>query len=489
MKLSIAIGVILIAGACGDNIKIGPTELEALVDSYEEGGISRQDYLVALSDFEDDGSIGQTLSGRLGHTVLLHARAEPYLVAPDFEVARGAILVIEQGARLQIATDAEIEISGRIYAVAPPNNPIYISAKAGEYYTDLFLRSGPNQLVSVDFSRAARTVHVTHPGSTHTLIENGRFNSWRDLAIAQNNSSGLHVLNSSFGYETPTEEVSGESIRTRNSGRIVIEGSSFSYRTGYRDVLDLQDCLKEPEEWPVVIGNLFDGGEDDGVDLDNCSAIVIGNHIRNFRPIDLTRQDAGVNGGGVTGDGEGSTPFIANNIIEGCFHAVGFKNGAQPAIVNNTIINSNIGITLYQSKEGNPMPAGLAYNNVLAGNVGWLDGANNDVVLNGKWWRGYNQVDEVQATIDARYNIFATLPMVYPGEGNSNDDPQLDSTSNLPHLLPGSAAIDSGLGEFDLPNFEIQQALDYLQVDFENHPRIRDGSKLVLPDRGALEVQ
>lgn len=474
--------------ACGDPAEPQLTDLESVVQEYEEGVIDRDAYLAAIAGFEDDGTTPQVLSGTLRDSTLLHAREQAYVIESGFTVARGAILVVEEGARLELTAEAEVEVEGRVYAVAPPDNAITITAAAGENYSDLYLRRGPNQLVGVEFSRAARLVHVTHSGEFRTLIEDAVFNSWVDLAIAQNDSSGLHVLNSRFGYETPDEEVSGETIRTRNSGGITIEGSSFSYRTGYRDVLDLQDCLAAPEEWPVVAGNTFDGGEDDGVDLDNCSAIVVGNYIRNFRPIDLERQDAGVNGGGITGDGEGSTPFIANNIVEGCFHGIGFKNGARPAIVHNTIFDSNIGITLYQSAVGNPMPAGTALNNVLVGNVGWLDSAANDIVLNGKWWSSYNQVDEVQATLDARYNTFASLPDLYPGVGNRNDDPLLDTSSGLPVLSPGSPAIDNGLGELDFPDIEIARALELLEVDYRGQPRLRSESSLVAPDMGALEA-
>tara|TARA_R110002096_G_scaffold171490_4_gene344466 strand:+ start:86243 stop:87712 length:1470 start_codon:yes stop_codon:yes gene_type:complete len=489
MMKKLRIVLVLGAVACGDPGGREPTDLEAVVLQYESGETSRDEYLAAIAAFEDDGSLGQRLSGTLQASTLVHARSEPYVVDNGFTIKSGTILVIEEGARLEFALDAEVEMQGQLYAVAPEGNPIVITAAPGETYADLFLRDGPNQFVGVDFSRAERSIHVTHDNGVKTLVERGTFNSWRDLAIAQNNSIGLHVLNSRFGYETPDEEVSGETIRTRNSGGIIIEGSSFSYRTGYRDVLDLQDCRKDPDEWAVVIGNTLDGGEDDGVDLDNCSAIVVDNLIRNFRPIDLTRQDAGVNGGGITGDGEGSTPFIANNIVEGCFHGIGFKNGARPAIVNNTVINSNIGITLYQSAVGNPMPQGIAYNNVLAGNVGWLDSGANDIVLNGKWWAGYNQVDDVQATIDAQYNIFATLPSAYPGEGNSNSDPLLDLQSGLPELSAGSPAIDQGMEELILPDFDHQRALEYLERDFAGRNRARTANALTLPDLGALEAQ
>ena len=460
------------------------TALDQLVDDYEEGRIARADFLQAIAAMEDDGQPG-LLEGRLDRTRLLFARTEPYRVESDFEVAAHAILVIEAGAALEIADTVSVDVKGRLYAVAPQDERIAIYAPVGQRYGDLFLSGGPNQLVSVDLARGERNLHVRHGFDTHTLVEDANFDSWVDLAIAQNSSSGLHVIGSRFGYDTPETEVSGETIRTRSSGSIIIEGSTFNYRTGYRDVLDLQDC--DPERWPIVIGNRFDGGEDDAIDLDNCSAIVIGNHIRNYQPRDLTVQVAGVNGGGVTGDGPGTTPFIANNIIEGCFHGIGFKNGARPAIVHNTIIDSNIGITLYQSVQGNPMPDAVIYNNLLANNIGWLDGAENDIVLNGKWWPSYNQIDDVQATADVRFNTTATLTAPYPGDGNTNADPLIDTSSGLPRLQAGSPALDSGLEDLVFPDVAHDLAMEYLQSDFNGAPRDSDGQRLIAPDHGALE--
>jgi len=200
-------------------------------------------------------------------------------------------------------------------------------------------------------------------------------------------------------------------------------------------------------------------------------------------------QEAGVNGGGVTGDRARSRPFIANNVIDGCFHGVGFKDGARPVIVNNTIINSNIGITLYHSAAGKPDPEGIAINNVLWNNTGWLDDEPHDVVLNGSWWAGYDHTAGDQATLDARYNITATLPAPYPGDGNLSDDPELElEGGEIPVPAGGSPAIDSGLGTFDIDDLPLDEALEWLSSDYVGTIRTRDGSGFTAIDRGAIEV-
>src|SRR4029079_1806460 len=211
-------------------------------------------------------------------------------------------------------------------------------------------------------------------------------------------------------------------------------------------------------------------GEDDAVDLDGCSTFVIGNYIHNFRPAVLTVQEAGVNGGGVTGDRVNSHPFIANNVIDSCFHGIGYKDGSSPVIVNNTIINSNIGITLYESAVGKPMPDGVVLNNVLWNNIGWLDDQPNDILLNGFWWAPYKHVHEVQATIDRRSNITATLPDPFPGEGNLNDDPMLELVDEVPVPAAGSPAIDSALDTMVFDGVPMDQALDFLSTDYRGAP-------------------
>lgn len=480
---------LLLLVACGDGAEADidggpdarpPTPLEQLVEDYEGGVISRDEFRFEIGRHEDAGHPTE-LPTEITTTILLKARPAPYELTATVTVAADAILVIEQGAALRFAPEVDLDVQGRIYAIGSEQATIHFFADAPDHFGGVKLHGGPNQLVWVEIDRGWRSVDVLHPLDTHSLIESARFDAWQDLAVHHSEAGPLRIVASRFGYQTDEADVSGETIRSWYSQTIHIEDNDFGYRRGYRDVLDLQECIEGA--WPVVMGNRFDGGEDDAVDLDGCSALVIGNHIRNFRPEDLSVMVSGVNGGGVTGDRANSRPIIMNNVIDGCFHGIGFKNGARPVIINNTIINSNIGVTLYQAAVGEPMPDGLMLNNVLHNNVGWLNDEPQDILLNGKWWPGYNQVDDVQATIDARYNITATSPAPYEGEGNSNDDPLLELTDGIPRLGAGSPAIDSGLGSIELTDAPAD-VLDYLLTDFLGNPRA-----LETLDRGAVEAQ
>jgi len=454
------------------------TPLEKLVDDYENGVISRDEFRTALGTFEDSG-IPSVLTDDFLQSTLLKARAEPYEIGADLLVGDDAILVLEPGASVKLAAGVSLNVEGRFYAVGSEPAPIHFYAEAPDHYGAISLHNGPNQLVWVELDRGRQCVDVQIPLETHTLIESARFDSWSDLAINHYQAGPLRILKSRFGYDTVEADISGETMRSWYSDTVTVEQCEFNYRRGYHDVLDLQEC--RDGAWPVVMHNRFDGGEDDGVDLDGCSALVIGNYIHNFRPQDLSSMVTGVNGGGVTGDRVRSHPIIINNVIDSCFHGIGFKDGATPVIINNTIINSNIGVTLYQSAQGKDKPSGVMINNVLYNNVGWLNDQPQDILLNGKWWPPYNQVDDVQATLDARYNITATSPAPYEGEGNLNSDPMLEMDGEVPVPAAGSPAVDSGLGTIDISGAP-DGALDYLRTDFRGTQR--DLAKI---DRGAVE--
>ena len=467
--------------ACGSSESSPPTELDKLVEDYEDGVITRDEFRAAL-DALPDSELPSALPTEIGATTLLKARTEPYTVAADLTVSSGAILVIQEGAELVLAADVNVFVQGRLYAVGTELAPVKIGAADPDHYGEIELQRAPNQLVHVQFDRPDRALDIRHSEDDRTLIESCRFNAWLDVAVSIVDSGNIHIYRSSFGFETEELDIAGETVRARRNGVITIEESEFAQRFGYRDVLDLQDCNEGV--YSIIVHNRFDGGEDDAVDLDGCSAFVIGNRISNFAPRDLSAMVSGVNGGGVTGDQETTRPIIINNVIDNCYHGIGFKNGAQPIILNNTITNSNIGISLYQSAQGNPMPHAIVINNVLFNNLGWLNGGvPQDILLNGKWWPSYNQVDDVQATIDARYNITASLPVPFAGEGNLNNDPLIEYVDGIPTLRAGSPAIDSGLGTMQFDDYPMQGILDFLATDVVGTPR-----SLADIDRGAVEA-
>jgi hypothetical protein len=354
-----------------------------------------------------------------------------------------------------------------------------------------------------------KLVSVSHNRSSRTLIEETRFDHWGKLAIEHRVTNPLHlvrwllkipvdrtadsprggglkVVRSRFGLNTPADMVSGETIRARFTDGLVIAESEFGIRRGYNDAINLTDCLQD--SWPEIIGNRFEGGQDDAIDLDSCSSFVVGNLIRGFRPQDLSGTSGNANGGCITGSGPGSTPVAINNVLDGCFHAIGFKDGSQPIIVNNTITNSHIGVTLYQSDEDEPMPSATMINNILWNNISWIDRYSpQDIVLNGKWWPRYNQTDDKQGNLVARHNITASQRRPLEGAGNTTGDPFLQFIGGIPIPDDGSPAIGSGQSPMFFDSVPREAINRFLKTDFLGARRPFDGDEFAGIGRGAVE--
>lgn len=447
-------------------------DLVALFDAYERGELEPGAVRSALRA-APDAIRAHALPPVVDHPLLIPEGATVALDGPLVITVDG-LLALAPGARLEIPAEASIIAEGRLYAVGSEAAPAMI---VGDGFDTVELRGGPNTLHRVVIEGGDRLLTVRHGEGLRTRIEHAALDHWVDVALDMPRAIGVELRDSRVGLESAPDE-GGEMVRTRGGGAIRIEGNRFGPRRGYRDAIDLQDCVGE---WPVLVGNRFAEGEDDAIDLDRCSAFVIANHIRDFRPLDLAARNAGINGGGITGDGDIDI-VIVGNVIERCYHGIGFKNGARPVMVNNTIVDGHIGVSLYQSAAGQPMPHGVMINNLLAGNRDWLDDTPQDILLHGRWWPSYNQRDAVQGTLEADHNTLASGGEVPPGVANDPSDPRIERLAGWPVPAEGSPALDSARGD-DLP----EGAIEWLRRDTRGVERRWQDGRFVDLDRGAIE--
>ena len=174
-------------------------------------------------------------------------------------------------------------------------------------------------------------------------------------------------------------------------------------------------------------------------------------------------------------------------MIRNCFHGVGFKDGAQPVLLHNTITENHIGVTLYQSATGEDAPEGTLFNNIVWGNRSWVDDSDQDVLLHGRWWPSYSQEEGNQGSLDANYNVVTGS---LEGVENLAADPLLVWEEGAPVPADGSPAIDSG-GNADVPTgpFTSEQIGSLLEVDYLGQARPQTDGVFDDPDRGAVEAQ
>jgi len=482
--------------ACAAWLACGPTERWAgppYVAPPPDAGAAVHELAVGWRQGEIDGSqllqrVGALdldpgpfeLSGPLVGHHLLSATPQPHFALADVHVPEGSTLLLMPGAVLELSEAAQLRVDGELYVIGTESLPATITGRRGAPFATVRLGgTGPHRLHGCRLTHGVDLVSIDGSGDSDTRIEHCSLDDWRHLALFFKNADGLRIAHNSIGMQTARADMKGETING-SASRAVIEANRFGRRRGRPDVVELKKC---GDHLPVIQGNLFEGGEDDAIDLDDCSAIVTGNWIRNFRPSPSGR--GAENGGGITGDGS-SAPLIANNVIENCLHGIGFKDGTQPLIAHNTILDCDVGLTLYTSDEGKDRPHAVVYNNLFWGNRNPDTGAIQDVVLNGRWWRSYNHADDVQATFDAYGNLGGRVP--FPASaGNQSLDPRLQREQGLPQPAPGSPAIGAGVPTLPAhPGFTEAQLAEVLASDFLGRPRSfgSEGSRIT---PGALE--
>ena len=458
-----------------DTSSISVDEAVAL---YDEGVFSRDQLLETLEQ-NLESTPPSSWEGTLKES--LYFPEGSYEITGDFTIRAGSTVVLDAGVEWVLDRRVSVEIEGRILALGDEASPIVLRGEEDRLYTVLRATGGPDLFEHVRFSYGERLLQIRGEGEHR--IHRASFDAWSTQALDLVSTDVVHVTDSRFGLDTPDDFALGEAVHGVDSP-VRIEGSTFGYIGGYLDAIDLGDC--ELPDIPVLASNHFMGGEDDAIDLDDCTAIVVGNLIENYRPEDLDSQVQNMNGGGVTGSGS-STPLLINNVIRNCFHAVGFKDGAEPLLLHNTITDNHIGVTLYQSSSGANAPHGTLVNNVLWNNRNWFDDSPQDVLLNGRWWPNYSQESGDQATLDAHHNLASAQ---LEGTQNLAGDPLLLWENGIPFPASGSPAIDSAANA-DLATgpFPAEEVWSWLEYDCLGQPRPQTDGVFQAPDRGAVEIQ
>ena len=156
--------------------------------------------------------------------------------------------------------------------------------------------------------------------------------------------------------------------------------------------------------------NTILGGDDDGVDLFNSSAIVRGNFI------------LGVADRAISIEGPG-TPRIEGNVIAGAAGGIALKDGTTAVGAHNTVTRCLIGLHLFVKNPGAPGGRGTFHSSILWGN-------DRDVVL------------DTDSSLALDHCDVGLEPERW-GAGNFSADPLLASLEDF-RLRSGSPCEGSG---------------------------------------------
>ncbi|MGD8501515.1 MAG: lamin tail domain-containing protein, partial [Phycisphaerales bacterium] len=368
----------------------------------------------------DDGDVAE-ISGTLASDTTLDAASGPWYVTDDIVVPAGATLTIEPGTTLFFDTSTGIIIrqGGRLIAEGNEHERIRLTRlpDSDSRWDGIEFNQSleDNNLSYVDMEYGDGLTQAISVDQTKLLIDNVTWTR-TDKNVLQVSYPHLIIRNCVFPDHYDEEAIYGYGLS--GNEYLIIQGNTFGRPTGYQDVIDFSDCHL-PGPIIQIYDNVFLGGEDDGIDLDEADACIEGNVFMNFL------------GGGGTGTAnaiaadQSSQITLARNIFYDNVNAVLLKGDSEMRAENNTFVgHAGSVVNFYES--GSTSGKG-AY---MDGNIFWN---NPDLFRN---------VDG-QAELAVHRSILPTA-MHHFGAGNIDADPLFVDPNTDFHLRPDSAAIGTG---------------------------------------------
>ena len=216
-----------------------------------------------------------TISGTLTGNVTLGAAESPWRVGSTVTVPAGATLLIEAGVRVEFAEGSGLVVEGgRLVAEGTEAEPIVFSRPAAEdhewdgfrfvdTYEDNRLRHftmehGDDRDESITVERSRLTISFgSWPTTEETMIEM--------------DEPAVLIEDSEIPGISSGEVIHGENLVA--PGYLILRRNVFGKASNGGDVLDFSGA-EAPGPILQSIDNVFEGGDDDGLDLDGTDAFV-----------------------------------------------------------------------------------------------------------------------------------------------------------------------------------------------------------------------
>ena len=368
----------------------------------------------------DDGDMSN-ISGTLAGDTTLDAVSGPWHVTNDLIVPAGITLTIEPGTTLffDAGTGIMVQQGGRLIAEGTKYKRIRLTRMPGSssrWDGIQFIQSmQDNRLSYIDMEYGDGLTEAINIDHSQLLIDNMTWTR-TDKNVLEVTHPYLIVRNCIFPDHDDEEGIHGESL-TGNE-YLMVQANTFGHMSGYQDAIDFTDCHL-PGPIIQIYDNVFLGGQDDGLDLDDADACIEGNLFMGF----LGGSGTGTSNA-VAAD-QGSYLTLNRNVFVNNINAVLLKGDAQMLAANNTFVdNTNSAIHFYESGS-NPGRGAR-----LDGDIFWN---NADVFQN---------VDgQVELVID--HSILPAEWYSY-GVGNIDADPLFIDAGTDFRLKVGSPAIGTG---------------------------------------------
>ena len=291
---------------------------------------------------------GTNRSGTLAASETWTAAGGPWNVTGSLTVPSGVVLTIEPGATVHVAPGAGITVSGggRLVAAGTPAAGITFA----RHPTATGTWNGI--VISGATAQPTRLSHVTiaHNGAVAVHAQNGANVELDHLTFLNTAQPYLSLDASSFrvsdcvfpdataGFE-PVHGTGG----IASGGRGIIERCRFGRPQGYNDTIDFTGGNR-PGPILHVLDCVFNGSDDDILDLDSTDAWIEGNVFLHAHRNGASPDSSSAISGG-SDNADFSQVTVINNLIYDCDNAVTLKQGNQPqggsgVLIGNTIVRT-----------------------------------------------------------------------------------------------------------------------------------------------------
>ena len=396
---------------------INRIKIEAFDGSNGMGNLLESEY---IDVWYDDGDVSY-ISGTLTGDTILDAISGPWLVTNDLIVPDGTTLTIGAAATLFFEAGAGIEVQqgGRLIADGSRYERIRLTSVPGSgsrWDGIQFNRSmDNNRLCYIDMEYGDGLSQVINIDNTQLLIDNVTWTR-TDKNTLEVTHPYLIVRNSDFPDHDDEEGIYGHGLT--GDEYLIIQGNTFGRSSGYQDVIDFADC-RLPGPIIQVYDNVFLGGEDDGLDLDDADACIEGNLFMNFL------GGSGTGTANAVAADQGGYINLSRNVFVNNMNAVLLKGGAQMFAGNNTFAeHANSAINFFESGS-NPGRGASLDGNIFWDNVDVFQNVNGQVEM---------VID--RSILPAEWHSY--------GVGNIDADPLFFNSGTDFRLKAGSPAIGAG---------------------------------------------
>ncbi len=290
-----------------------------------------------------DNSSNTARSDTLSGSETWSAANGPYLVGSSLTIPRDVLLRIEPGTSVYLTAGANLTVAdgGRLLAEGTPEAPLWIGRPPNS--------PGTWGGIVVNGSATSPETRITHAhieGNGTTAIHSSggtvfldhlSFGSTDEQYVSLDDSSFV-VSHCHFPPPSATLEPLHGTGGIKAGGHGILLNCYIGSPRGYSDSFDFSGGNRPGQPILHILGNVFAGSGDDGLDLDGTDAWVEGNLFIGIHRNGAPDSAAAISGG--SGGGATSEITVINNLFFDNDNAATSKQGNFYTLLNNTIVRT-----------------------------------------------------------------------------------------------------------------------------------------------------